>query len=106
MNYLTTSRAANIAGVNEETIRRWCEHCGLEHERIKEMYAITEDNLRWFLEHGDRSGYGGKVNPPNGTVRKRAKEMQRKMILRRNRQRLDEIVKLRKRPIRLERGER
>lgn len=101
---LTTTQAAKIAKVSDETIRRWCNHCGLKHGRMGEMYVIPEAGLREFLKTGDRTGYGKEVNQT--PIYRQAKIIQAILRIKRNQQKMQEIIAARKPAIILKQGER
>lgn len=46
MAKLTTIEAAEIAGVDIRTIRRWCEHNKVKSERFGTAWQVDEDSLR------------------------------------------------------------
>jgi len=47
---LTTRQAALIAGVNDQTIRQWCEALKIQAKKIGAVWVIDEASLRYYVE--------------------------------------------------------
>jgi len=48
--FVSTARAAEIAGVSQRTIQLWIDCGDLSAIRIRECYKVSRDSFREFLE--------------------------------------------------------
>ncbi len=56
MGVVSTQRAAEIAGLHPETVRRLCREGKIRNSRIGRVYVIDERDLRRFMASPPRPG--------------------------------------------------
>lgn len=47
---ITTRQAALIAGVNDQTIRQWCEALKIQAKKIGKSWMINEASLHYYIK--------------------------------------------------------
>lgn len=56
MGVVSTQRAAEIAGLHPETVRRLCREGKIKYSRIGRVYVIDERDLRRFMANPPKPG--------------------------------------------------
>lgn len=62
--YITTEQAAEIAGMNIESVRRWIRAGELEARRRGRSYDVLESSLMRKIGRGQRAPEGGGIFDP------------------------------------------
>lgn len=93
---LTTSEAAQIAGVHHDTVRRWCESGELHSKKFGGSWAISRDDLDDFLLNRPEPKKPGRKAGSKFTSSKtilRDRRLISDAQLAENRRKMDELIK-------------